>query len=147
MLKQVPLDSEEKQQVEPFLPEYETGLLTRTKDVYETIEKAVKVVLDTIDSSGIRNMTAEQLMQLEDDEGMRATMENTFNEGSKPFQAAVYQLSQYNLRSYKKLLPMLKPQRGDSFVMCTTVAHYREVYNGPGEWRSRYRLSALISPA
>jgi hypothetical protein len=138
MVLELELSPERMQGIEPVLASYDGGLLNRTRGVYNALKDAAKYILDSIDELGLREMTPDKLMALGQDEEFLASMQVRFDEGSKPFQDAVYQLSQLNVRTYRSLMPLLEAESAATLRDRFYRAAYGQVYSGPGEWRVRY---------
>lgn len=101
------LTSNTKELTTPLLNSYEKLLLSKVRRLHKEIEAGAKIILDVIDELGIREMTLEDFAQLNGDEGFLDRIRNIFNESSRPFQKAVSDISQLNLRTYRRLRDVL----------------------------------------
>ena len=139
LVRELKLPPEELEKAEPILVEYESTTLSKAREIYATMTKAVSVVLDVIDQLGLRDMTPDKMMALMQDQNTIVSLQNTFDEASKPFQAATFDLSQLNLRTYKRLAAVLSAEKTAALRAAYYERAYSEAYRGLGRWQQRYR--------
>lgn len=143
-VRELDLTAEEQQSIDPVLAEYETALLARTRDLYAAVVKGAAVVLDTIDQLNLRNMTPEQMMATMQDEKTIASLQTTFDEASKPFQEAASEASRLNLRTFRRIEPMLRIEQAMRLRDTCCQRGYWEAYGGSPEWRGWYEGALLL---
>jgi len=134
----------EIEQIDLILPGYESAMLRKARNIYAVLNEAVGIVLDTVDELGLRGMTPEQMMETFQDEEVQLSLQATFDEASKPLQAAAFELSQLNLRTFHRLLPVLAPANVADLRDRYYSRAYHDVYHGPGAWRERYRKALAL---
>ncbi len=144
--RRLDMSPQEREQVEPVLNDYESVLLAKSTTIYNVLTDAAKVVLDFIDEIGIRNMTMEQMITMaqnpQGDTIMRA--QSVFDEASKPIQEAAFDVSQLNMRTYKRLAPLLSADLASELRDRYFRRAYREIYQSSDSWDTRYRVALQL---
>jgi hypothetical protein len=141
IMREMDLTASEEQRIDPLLTTYEAALLRETKDLYGILIDLSTVILDTIDALGLREMTPEQIIAHIQDEQVQQSLRATFDEQSKPFQAAAHDLSSLNLRTFGQLAAALDDEHQDRLRDAYYGRAYREVYRGEPAWRERFRAA------
>ena len=134
------------QAADPIIAEYQSSMLSRARGIYEAIADASKVILDLIDELGIRDMTPDKMMAMAQDQNVMLKLQGTFDEASKPFQAAAFELSQLNYRTFKRLAATLPPQQARYLRERYYDIAFDDAYQGRAEWEQRY-ADALVLPS
>ncbi|MDY7110045.1 MAG: hypothetical protein SYC29_15545 [Planctomycetota bacterium] len=130
---------EEVAQLDLILPGYERSMLRKARTIYRVLDEATTVILDKVDELGLRGMTPEQMFETFQDEQVQQSLMTTFDEASRPLQAAAFELSQLNLETFRRLLPVLSEPHAAKLRDRYYRRAYSGVYRGPGAWRDRYR--------
>lgn len=146
MVRGLDLSPQEREQVDPVLNDYESQLLAKSNTIYSVLTDAAKVVLDFIDESGIRGMTMEQMMAMGQNPPVDLInkAQTTFDEASKPIQAAAFDVSQMNMRMFKRLTPLLSADNARDLRDRYFRRAYREIYQSDTLWEARYRAALRL---
>lgn len=132
------LTDEEKALVDPILISYESTLLAKARKLNSAIKDAIVAVLDAIDEMGLRDLEPQEFMQLGNDEEFQLSVQTMFDDGSHEFQKAVFELSQLNLKTLRKLLQHLEPKNKYDLRDKYYQREYRRVLNHARAWRRRF---------
>ncbi len=132
------LSADEAALAEPVLVSYERALLSRAKVLHGVLRAATTDMLDTIDELGLRDMTPEQMMQLGENQELLEALRTKFDEASVPFQKAVHDISQLNLKTVRELMKVLGEEHTAELRDRYYKSVYQTVYLSPGSYRRRY---------
>jgi hypothetical protein len=144
MVRDLDLSDEEITRAEEPLRQYERNAIRRIRKVYQLMKDAVELALDTLDRTGLRDMTPMEMMQLGEDEAFEADMKATFDEGSKPLQAELFDASQQNLRFLSQVSPMLTPAHVETLRNRFYTRGYGRAYKGRAAWRDAYERALAL---
>ncbi len=146
MVGNLDLNPAELEQVHPILTEYESALLAKSHTVFNVLADAAKVVLDLIDSLNIRNKTLEEMAMMgqNPDPALLDTLRNTFDTASKPIQEAAWDVSQLNMRTYRRITPVVRPEIARDLKDRYYRRAFREVYPNEAQWLDRYRAALRL---
>ena len=143
-VRELDLDDEARARIEPSLRQYERGAVARKRKLYRLLKEAATLALDTIDRTGIRDMTMMEMMELGQDEDFEADMRATFDEGSKALQAELFAASQQNLRLLAQLAPLLSSDARETLRDRYFRRAFARVYPGPSPWRASYARALAL---
>ncbi len=132
------LSADEAALVEPVLVGYESALLSRAKVLHGVLRAATTDMLDTLDELGLRDMTPEQMMQLGENQEILEALRTKFDEASVPFQKAVHDISQLNLKTVRELMKVLGEEKTAELRDRYYKSVYQPIYLSPGSYRRRY---------
>ncbi len=144
MLRDFALSADEMELVTPILIEYESSLLLRTRATFKVLMDLATVILDYVEELGLRQMSREEMIQWATNEENLLSLQAKFDEASKPLQTAAYEMSQLNLRTFRRLKPALIAEHYSSLRTQYYQRAFREAYRGPGGWRDRYATALLL---
>jgi hypothetical protein len=131
-------------EADSILTGYESARLSRVKALDEVIRDAAVVALDTIDDLGIRGMSREQIIELVANQETIESLKATFDEASKPFQAAAFELSQLNMRTFRRLDAALDDDAAADLRDRFYRRAFRRAYRGPGDWPREYEKALAL---
>ncbi len=132
------LSADEVALVEPVLVGYESALLSRAKVLHGVLRAATTDMLDTIDELGLREMTPQEMMQLGENQETLEALRTKFDEASVPFQMAVHDISQLNLKTAREIMKVLGAENTAELRDRYYESVYQVVYLSPGSYRRRY---------
>jgi hypothetical protein len=140
------LSPQELEQVQPILAEYESSLLAKSHTVLNVLVDVATVVLDFIDSLNIRGKGLEELalMMQNPDPALMDRARTTFDEASKPIQEAAWDVSQLNMRTYRRIAPLVRPEVARDLKDRYYRRAFREVYPNAPQWLERYRAALQL---
>jgi len=144
MVRALDLSDEEIARTEESLRQYERNAVRRMRKLYRLLQEAVELALDTLDRTGLRDMTPMEMMELGGDEEFQGDMRTTLDEGTKPLQAELFAASQQNLRLLKQLTPMLSQDNVDTLRDRYYRVAYGRVYGQRSPWRGAYGRAVAI---
>ena len=134
-----------KAQVDPVIRSYETELLKLVRKVQEELEKVFVLVLDTIDRLGLRTMTLEEIGRMAQDEQFIQGLQVLFDESSKPIQEAIGEVGRLNLRTYRRLVPLLETRQRENVRQAYFERAYREAVRGVEHVRGRFTKALRLA--
>ena len=132
------LSADEAALAEPLLVDYESALLSRAKVLHGVLRAATTDMLDTIDELGLRDMTPEEMMQLGENQELLEALRTKFDEASVPFQKAVHDISQLNLKTARRIMKLLSDDNTFELRDRYYKSVYQPIYLSPGSYRRRY---------
>lgn len=139
VVRQIDLSEEEIARTQESLRQYERNAVQRMRKLYRLLKEAAEFALDTLDRTGLRDMTPLEMMQLGEDEAFEEDMRASFNEGSQPIQAELFAASQQNLALLRQLAPLLSPDNNEALRDRFYKVAYGRVYDGLAPWRYEYK--------
>jgi hypothetical protein len=135
---------EETAQIELIMPGYERSMLRKARTIYRVLDEATTVILDKVDELGLRDMTPEEMFRTFEDEQVQQSLMTTFDEASRPLQTAAFELSQLNLNTFHRLLPVLGGAHASELREWYYRRAYSDVYIGRAAWRDRYERALRL---
>ena len=122
----------------PILVDYESALLSRARTLHGILKASTTDILDAIDDLGLRDMSPEEMMQMENNAELLQEFQTRFDEMSVPFQKAVHDISQLNLKTAREIMKVLAEQNTAELRDRYYRSAYKAAYRNPGAYRRRY---------